>query len=517
VLGLAYLVFSVAWIFGNPAGAAPDEPAHFIKALAVADGKPEGRRVAVPASPSDSRPLTWTKRTSRSVVVPSGLSPAGLPCNAFHPELSAGCQRNAGVSTRPTVELTNLGTANPSTYLLPGVLARAADTPVTAVLLARLGAALVPLALLAVAIALLWDGRARGLSLVGLIVAVTPMTIFLASTVGSSGAEITAGICFFSALLRLGREPSAPSWVWVALGSSGVVLASSRSLGPAWVGLLLAAAVCAHGARPSWRVVRSGALWAAISQAAVMVAIGLNVAWELAVQPHGTAIGTLGSLLPVVFDEIPTDLRQMVGVFGWLDTTMPEIAYSCWLAMTAALVLPAFWVGSRRERGLLLAILAGAVLVTTGVAAFNRAMTGFPMQGRYVLPVTVAVPLFAGEILVRNRRRLAPLMVRSMTALPLLAAGVQGLGWYANARRSAIGVDGPRLFFSQSEWNPAGGWYLWCGVVVLAMGLLASFAIWSSLAPRDRRSPAEPPSRPDSRGAGEHLGYDESNAAGAEV
>lgn len=481
LLGLAYVLFSVAWIVGNPTGAAPDEPAHFIKALAVASGKPSGREVAVPTSPSDTRPVAWTKRTSRQVVVPVGLSPAALPCNAFHPDLSAGCQHGISPSPRPTEEFTNLGTANPSSYLLPGLVGRTADTPVAAVLLARAGAAAVPLAMLGVAIALVWDRRAGGLSLIGLVLAVTPMAVFLASTVGSSGAEVCAGIAFFSALLRLGRGSDPPRWAWAALGLSGVILASSRSLGPLWVGLGLAVVVSARGPKRSWAVLRAGGRWAAASLAAVVVAVGLGVAWELAVQPHGSAVGSFRSLVPVVVRELPSDMRQMVGVFGWLDTPMPAVAYLCWMVTIAALVLLALWVGSLRERLLLVALLAGSVLVTLAVAALNRATTGFPMQGRYVLPVVATLPLFAGDVLVRNHGRVAPLVVRATVAM--LAAGVQALGWYANARRSAVGTDGARIFFSDSEWSPAGGWYPWCAVVALAAGLLACSAI-SPLRPR---------------------------------
>ena len=99
------------------------------------------------------------------------------------------------------------------------------------------------LALLAAAGALLWD-RARGArSLTRLIVAVSPAVVFFATTLSTSGPEISGAVCFTASLIRLSRADGASSWVWVLAAVSGTVLALSRSLGPLFIVVALVAAL----------------------------------------------------------------------------------------------------------------------------------------------------------------------------------------------------------------------------------------------------------------------------------
>jgi hypothetical protein len=49
---------------------------------------------------------------------------------------------------------------------------------------------------------------------------------------------------------------------------------------------------------------------------------------------------------------------------------------------------------------------------------------------------------------------------------------MQAVAWYCNARRSAVGSEGPWFFFPSAEWQPPLGWGLWCALaLVCAMGL----------------------------------------------
>ena len=475
LLVLAYALLSGAWIVGNPAGGAPDETAHYLKALAVAAGQPAGRPSDLQPSPGDSKQAAWVKRTTRGVDVPAGLSPAGLQCNAQRPTESARCQEAARPPDQRTPGRTYIGTHPPLPYVVPGGLARLADDPVTAIQLGRSGNAATSLALLAAAVALLWDKGSGVLSVLGLVLAVTPMVVFLSSSLSASGPEVAAGICFFAALLRLGRPATDARPAWTALGVSGVVLASSRSLGPAWVVLLALVALDAHGARESRLALRTGGRRAAWSVAAVAVAIVAGVGWELAVQPHGVIdTADLWDLVVTSLREVPSMVKHQIGVFGSLDTLMPPLAYRVWSTALVLLVLAAMWAGPRRQRVVLSGLVLTVVAVTVVVAVLNRAQTGFGMQGRYVLAFSASVPLLAGEVVSRRRPRLGgipPVLALAVALVP--AAAVHALGWYANARRSAIGVDGPWLFVGRSEWAPGVGWYPLVALVAVASGLMA--------------------------------------------
>jgi len=358
--------------------------------------------------------------------------------------------------------------------LVPGVLARVADDPVTAIKLGRLGNAVVSIGLVWMAIALLWNRSAGLRSIVGLLAAATPMVIFVASSLTASGPEVAAGICFFSALLRLTRPPKARTWNWVALGLSGVLLATSRTLGPLTVALDVGLVVVAHGIRQSWAVLRSAGRPASWASAAVVAAVALSVAWELAVAPHGRLdpSALTAALAPSVKD-LRRVFGEVIGVFGWLDSPAPFVVYVLWWVALLALVAIALMAGQSRQRLVLALLAVGTVGLTVAIAVANLAQTGFGMQGRYVLPMAVGVPLFAGEVIVRNPGRWRVPVDRWLAPFFVLAGGLHAMAWYANARRSALGTDGSWLFMGSSEWSPSTGWYPLALLVVLAVVAVA--------------------------------------------
>jgi hypothetical protein len=470
----AYLLLGSAWLVGNPPGSAPDESAHYLKALAAGRGELhlDRRPPPPPDIASLDKPVQWHVVTSRLVRIPPGLDPAPLPCSAFHPETSAGClhvERSPGSPEGATI----VGPYQPFTYVLPGVLMRAADGPESATRFGRLGFWLVSAALLAVAVLLLGAPGAGGYWLIGLALAVTPMVAFMVSTLSANGLEIAAGICFAAALLRLARGDQERAWVWVAAAAGGALLALARVTGVLWLGLSVLSVAALMGARPAVATVRRGgrrAVWATAVVAAAAVA---TLAWEVVVQPRprrsldAAVRGLRGEL-----QELPEVFHQAIGIFGWLDTRMPRIAYGTWKVLLVGLLVAALVVGTRRQRLALTGLAAGSVAATVAVATLNRA-TGFGMQARYVLPFVVMVPLAAGEILLANRHRVpAPLVRWLPVAFVAPAAGVHLVGWYANARRYAVGVPGPWRFVGRAEWSPPLGWWTWLAVTAAAAAAL---------------------------------------------
>lgn len=237
---VAYLLLGSAWLVGNPPGAAPDEGAHYLKALAAGRGELYlGRRPPPPADPGSLEATArWHATTSRLVRIPEGLDPAPLFCFAFHPEISAGCQRaQPAPAPGPSEGRTIVGPYQPFTYVLPGLLMRAADDPPTATRWGRLGFWTMSAVLLALAVLLLGSPGSGGYWLIGPVIALTPMVAFMVSTLSANGLEIAAGICFAAALLRLARGGEEGAWVWAAAAGSGTLLALARVTGVLWLGL----------------------------------------------------------------------------------------------------------------------------------------------------------------------------------------------------------------------------------------------------------------------------------------
>ena len=168
-----------AWVFANPPGYGPDEPAHYIKAVGAGRGELFGGEGGFPEGPGfGPDQLRWINQAARAIDIPAGLAPDGLPCSpSLDAGVSAGC-----VKTLPSPPAgardTYVGTYQPYLYVLPGILARAASNAPQGILLARVAGALTSLLLLGAAAALLWSPGGGGLSLVGLVVATTPMVLF---------------------------------------------------------------------------------------------------------------------------------------------------------------------------------------------------------------------------------------------------------------------------------------------------------------------------------------------------
>jgi hypothetical protein len=125
---------------------------------------------------------------------------------------------------------------------------------------------------------------------VGVLLALTPATLFLASTLNVSGVEIVAGFCFTCGVLGLGRRSlgGAPGrWrAWAAIAIAGVALAATRSLGPYFV-VALAACLLADAAGPGvLQAIRANRRTAFLIAAAIGAAAVLNLWWEHAYQPH---------------------------------------------------------------------------------------------------------------------------------------------------------------------------------------------------------------------------------------
>jgi Predicted membrane protein (DUF2142) len=192
------------------------------------------------------------------------------------------------------------------------------------------------------------------------------------------------------------------------------------------------------------------------------------VVWEFSYQPRPSPTGTsvVDALGPSLsrFDAIT---KEAIGVFGSLDAPMPGVGYLLWLMLLAALTATALAVGHPRDRASIIGLLAGTVVVTLIMSVVYREVS--VLQGRYVLPFLVLLPLWVGEVLLRRRARLPGEVRRFLVgAAFFVAAAVHVLGWWASGRRFAVGEGGSWLYFFDSKWAPPLGWLPWLGVVAAA-------------------------------------------------
>jgi hypothetical protein len=351
---------------------------------------------------------------------------------------------------------------------------RMAGSPWTAYVLGRVGIAALSLVLLGLAIRVFWDGTLPSVAVFGLSLAVTPMAVFLASSLSASGAETAAAVCYVAGLLGLARGRRAAGPVWLAIGAGGTVLAISRSLGPYFILAAAGAVAVSVGFPEAWRRLRAGGRAAVAAGACIAVASALNQWWEATQMPHLSWRASL--LAKATLEPLPRVGREMVGVFGWLEAGLPGPVYALWAVLTLSLVVLALALGRWRERLAVVGLIAGCVALVAAFHAVLLPQSGFDIQGRHFLPLAVAVPLLAADVVLRQRHRVRVRILATFAALGAVATGaVQGFAWYVNARRYAVGISGPNWFIARADWSPPGGWAPWvvvafAGAICLVVG-----------------------------------------------
>lgn len=499
LLAAGYALLLLAWAGANSPGSAPDEPANLTRALGVAYGDVRGRPDrydrGVPEFLPEQRP--WIDRVTRGFDVPARKTFPGIStCNAFRPAEPSSCiPASLEALRRPGRVRSHVGTYQPFAYAAAGIAARVAPGGAAAAMwAARLVIASMSGLLLLLAARSVWTPGAGAWPLVGIYASVTPMTLFLGSSLSPNGVEVMAAVAFLCGLLRLGRAgPPSSRAAWWAVACGGALLAMSRSLGPVFVVAGVALAATAVGVKRSGEVLRRDRP-AALRVTAVLAASALaSLGWEIVVQPRPPRdIDTASRWLSTSIGELPELVRHQIGVFGWLDVNMPALAYNAWRLLLLALLGVASLVATRRHRRAIAATVVVSVLGAVGLSVAVVRQTGFGMQGRYILPLAVAVPLVAGEVALANRRFIERWSRWLPTGASTVAASVHLVGWYANARRNAVGITGPIAFVRSAEWVPPGGWPPWIAIAIAACAMLIAAALAAKAGATDRRLEVRP-------------------------
>lgn len=484
LVAVALTSLMLAWVMASRPFAAPDEASHYLRALGIANGKLLGPKVPYRLPGLSAATQAWTDHDTRAVWVPARLSPPDVACMNGLPDTGpGGC-----------TEATSTGDYQPLPYLLPAAALAVSHDSDTGLWVSRLASALPCVALIILAFALLWSGD--GWSLLGPLLATTPMVLFVGSVLNPNGLEIAATLAFAAAILRISRDPThVPHWVSGSFALSGAVSILAWQVGPVFVTAALALGVALLG-RQGLRSIRPSRPLR-LSALVFITATGLYLAYGLS---SGVFHSTFG-ITPIWkrvregLDQLPPVLQHAVGSFGSLTVPLPLAADWLWWGMVIALVVAALYVSSRRERLVLLAAMVLALLFPVLFYAWVYRFTGFGLQGRYVLPVLSLIPLLAGEFIRRAAAATqpAPLFRRSLGLAIAIIALFQGYAWWINARFSA-GAPHAIRFYAHALWSPPLGWGLWIALAVLAMALLIGIVLTQRLrsVPSDERAAFSP-------------------------
>ncbi|MGO9197547.1 MAG: DUF2142 domain-containing protein [Acidimicrobiales bacterium] len=484
-------ILTVAWSFSVPLASAPDEAVHIVKAAAVVRGEWLGVQV-----PGDdfARMKVYVPSTFRNTL-------ANFSCYRFRSWQAASCARKIKARPKLVAARIRVGRYPPLYYLLVGWPTLLSTSEAT-IRWMRVVSALLNSAVLATAFALIRRFRlGRGLT-AGLCCALTPVLLYMASTVQPNGLEASLGVLLWTSLVGLsiwGRRAASgagpPTMLVSAAGASASGLVLVRGLSPLWlVGILAVTFVLTPLER--WREwLRSSIVrvWTVV----VVIASALASAWIIGAHALNTQPWTVN---PYRNDSRLTDFQLVIERSGWFvmqmesavtdDAKVPTIDYIVAFSLLGLLIVAGLWAGRARERIALTLVGLCTWLAPVVLAAPRIPEYGITWQGRYALPFAVGIPLLAGTALLDSPRAVpfgpprAGAVARVLRRARPIAMVLVALAWlqvgvtyWCDLRRYTVGTSGTLDLFD--KWNP-----LWSPVLplpVLAAGvplLLLVLTVW---------------------------------------
>jgi hypothetical protein len=449
-------VLSGLWGIADPPFAGPDEPAHLKRAVALNHGELTGE--------TPSRRVRQRLRDENAelvVRVPEVLASADPGCFAFKADASAACLRVAG-SSRDVDTLTSAGRHPPAYYAVIGLTSFVYPPGSGTVYLMRLIGALMTGAFIATAMTALRRTAAPKLVATGLLVAITPMVLFVSSAVTPSVSEIAAALALWVCALVLVSQTNdrVDKRLVTAVGISASVLALSRQLSPLWL-VLIALSMFLFAAPGSIRrLARSSwaRLWGVVVAACALAQVG----WVLVVKPlDATLLGReqvdapTSEILRASFGATFSRYREMIGLFGWLDTPSPALTYLLWTVALAVLFIIAVLVATRRHVLLLLGLVVATILVPVAleIPAYRDVGAVF-WQGRYTLPIAVGIPILAAMSIASTERGRQLVGTRFLCTIGVIVAVGSTLAFAQHLRRYTVGYNGDVWYWMRPEWSP---------------------------------------------------------------
>ncbi|GAA4029914.1 hypothetical protein GCM10023063_10000 [Arthrobacter methylotrophus] len=463
---------SLLWAFASPLMSVPDEPAHTIKAAAVARGELTG------ISGGKQGDLT-------SVTVPRYIAMIGVQaCFGTNPGSTPACAPPIDASARDLVQAqTSAGNYNPMYYAMIGLPSRLMGGA-PAIYLMRALSALICSAFLAVAIGAAASLRRRFWPVATCLVAVTPMVLFLNGAINPNALEIATTAAVFTNLcvvLENGRRLKNVRLNIVLVGVSGAVLANTRALSLLWLALAFAAAVLIYGIKPFGAVLRNrlGLAMAGL----VGVGCAASLAWLKVANSFDSLGGTPSNVTPdaafvTMLDRTFDYSSGYIGVMGWLDTPAPAAVFSFWHFGFAAVILGGLTARPFRRRPAVWVLLVAVLILPPILQAQVIQQLGYIWQGRYLLAAFVLLLLACGAVMVWRPIPRSP-WAHSLARWVLAGAvGVHLYTFVSTLRRFTVGQE--RTNWTEMFdplWQPPMTWQVLTisYLLVLVLGAVVSY------------------------------------------
>ncbi|GAA1039574.1 hypothetical protein GCM10009557_58520 [Virgisporangium ochraceum] len=457
-----FLLLAGAWAGALPANGTYDESQHIVRAYAAVDGqwRPHGPN-------------------RQSYKIPATLLPSDPECmrESDDPKPATCLVARPSSPAEVSVE-TYVARYNPVYYLAVGLPLKLSPD-LTGIVMSRLLSALLCALMLGASVWLAVLAGRRLLAAAVVLVA-TPMVVNLAGSLNPNGMEICAAVLLFTSLLC--REAHRTALVWA--GVAAFALITVRHIGPVLIVIDLAAVALFVGV---WALRRDLRGWLGGGVLAGLVVFG---AWVLAARsPVGAGPGSasdlgVGGIVRGLFaHRFEFYIKQIVGQFGYGETTISPLAILYWYGLVAVIVVPALWFATWRARSVIVGLVAAGFGMLVALEFYFVPKANWFSHGRYALPILVGAVLIAAFVLDGQ-----PFATRLPSRLPrwlprwlpvILVAATAPVHLYALVRvlsRYRVNIE--------TSFSPfGGGWSppVNASVVLLSLLVGVGLLVWTTL------------------------------------
>jgi hypothetical protein len=398
---------------------------------------------------------------------------------------------------------TSAGLYNPAWYAVIGQPTLVLDGSTALYAMRVLTALLCAVGLAAAAWALGVAGAGRWTRF-GFLAALTPVLAYSTVVPGPNGPEIVAGLLLWACLLSLFKAADSDrrhdAALLVVASIAGIILATLRSIGPMWLGLIVLSVMATVGIRAVLiALTRQPVRWA-VASGAVAVAVLGGIWWTLNAGLTNTS--------PDILDTGPDDdfslgakplawTLQMIAAFPLRRDFAPATVYLCGALVIGFLLVAAMVQSAGTRRLLVFALVLTALVLPIVMTLLTVESQGAIWQGRYQLPWATGILVVSGMQLDRRG------FLRREGVRPFLVAGA--LLALAHAW-SVWGVAHREATHEVSSVDPS---WVTLPPLVLAAGCLATWLTLfvlvvrdetPSVAPEAGHSPAPTPTQGLARG-----------------
>lgn len=488
VIFLILGALTTLWSLATPLMTVPDEPAHAIKAAAVARGQ-----IQAQSSGKQGDPLV--------VQVPAYIATLGeQTCTAFKANLSAACAPEIDGSNRqPTAAATTAGNYNPFYYLFAGLPSRLL-TGAPAVYAMRIVSGLMTAVFLTMTFLAARRMRHKQWPLIASTVALTPMALYLAGSINPNSLEVAATAAFFLNLCVVFenfRSLAAVRIFLLSVGLSGFALANTRALSLIWLATAFAVALIIYGWKPLLAVLRDKLGLAVTALAVLGCAVGL--VWLVIADSFKSLGGIPSTITPdqafvTMLDRTFDYVSGYIGLMGWLDTHAPQGVQILFHFAFAALLVASLTARPLRNRWAPVPVVVGAVLLPPILQSQVVHDLGYIWQGRYLLAMVVLLLLSSGVALAGHPFTRSPAARTLSPWLLGMAVAAHVYAFLYLLRRYTVGIFSLHTNWSEMAeplWQPPLTWQALAIMYALVL-TLGAVLVHRSLFPRTSqlRSPA---------------------------